>query len=423
MIRGGTREPLALLVVSYVAARLLLVINAEPFGTPDTIWYQGDVSLLGNAPRPWLLPLVHAALPERGVMLLQTLLSAGAFLVLAFALAATVRSVWLRVGLMAIVLLIGVSPRVTNWDMAMLSESIAISMTCLLIACLAHLPTMIDRYPAALVAVVTLWAFSRDANMLIVLPVGLLIAAFAWRRGRQLVTVALGVSLLWVGVVLVNDRTVEGLNVITHLVDGVGESDPEAIDWFIANGMPDHPAFDVEDNAERRETLFYDLEFREWAETEGVGLYVRYALENPEHLLVAPLRGATFDDPGWKRPHDGQGLTTVWPGAAGGYTLLLVGAAFGAAGAAWRRGRRPDPRTWIAAGLVVSTLPHLYLIHHGSAIEHDRHSLTMQFVVVLGSWWLLAMSFDELNRSAPGLEARGVATRAGVRSGHGSTLP
>lgn len=389
----GARKSLALLAVSYVAARLLLVIQADPYTTPDTEWYQGAVDVFGGAERPWLIPLVHALLPDRGVMMLQTGVSATSFVVLAVALAATVRSIPIRVGLMAVVLLIGINPRVINWDPAMLSESFAISATMLLIAAFAHLDVMIARHGASLLGLLVVWGFSRDAHLLIGVALCVALALFVRRAGRPVLAGAVFVVAVWLGLASFNDRTIEGFNVMTHVAQGVGADDREVFDWFVGQGMPASDGFEVEPGrAPQLTALWGDDEFRTWATNEGTRAYVRYALSHPDYLLE-PLTMYELDDPGPKRWHQAESFAGVWPTRATAYTIGLVAVSLLTAVLVAGR-QRLTGRMWLAIALIASTVPHTMLVFHGSAIEHDRHSIVMQFVLVVSAWWLLALTSD-----------------------------
>ena len=396
MLRGGTREPLTVVLVSYVSARLLMAIRAEPFSTPDTAGYQGAVSFTGGAVRPWLLPTMHLILDEPSMMLLQVTLSAVAFVVLAVALAATLEGSATRVALMAVVLLLGLNPRVTNWDAAMLSESLAISLTVLLIAALAHFRTMVATHAVALVGLFVVWGFARDANLIVGGAVGGILAGVAWRQRRSVAVAFVVCSVWFVGASMNNDE-IEGFNVLTHLALGVGVEDPDTVPWFEQRGMPATDAFEIEQPDERLRALWEDPEMVDWAESEGSARYVEYTFAHPTHL-VAPLGDIHLDDPGWKRPHDVMGFATIWPASAGWYTALLIAAA-GVLWAAARRRRIEFAPPVLAVALIAAVPVLAMLAGHGSAMEHARHSLLMQFVLTIGLWWLVLSLIDAHRRS------------------------
>lgn len=387
------RRPLAILAACYITTRVLLVVYTGPLTSPDTISYR-TVSFVGGAPRPWLVPLVNWFLSDELVVAFQAAASAVAFLVLAVALAKTIDNPNVRMALMAVVLLIGMNPRVVRWDSMVLADSLAITTTVLMIAALTHLRRMLERHPVLLVTLVAAWTFARDAHTFLLIPLGAGIAIAA--RRQPVVAVAVVATFVWAYVAGQNDRYIEGFNATTHIAFTF-DGNPQAIDWFVAHGMPDVPALDEPDSSQRFRDLWADDPFYEWATRDGADTYARYLMAHPVFALGAirylvepyPGHGAMLDLPFQQATT--PATTVAWPARAVPYTLALALFAFGLA---WRAGW--SRRYLVSLLLIGSTVPHAYLAFHGSGLELLRHSVELQIVLVVNLWWLLAVAIDRL---------------------------
>ena len=120
---AAVRDRSFLIVVAcYVVARLLLIAEVEPTSNNDTVSYQ-SIDLLGRAGRPWVLPVVFRLTTDHAFVVLQTVISALSIVALAVAIGSQLHDQRVRVGLMGGLLLLGLSPRVTSWDGALITES------------------------------------------------------------------------------------------------------------------------------------------------------------------------------------------------------------------------------------------------------------------------------------------------------------
>ena len=120
------------MIVAFALLRVAAVAQGLPpvrfFDTPSYF----PIDFLGNAPRLWTGPLLFNILPDDPWRVAgQVVLAVVAWGTLAGATAESARDVHVkRVGA-AVVLIVGLMPQVTQWDLLLLSESTALSLTVL----------------------------------------------------------------------------------------------------------------------------------------------------------------------------------------------------------------------------------------------------------------------------------------------------
>lgn len=424
----GVRRAFWILMACYVAARVLLVAGRHSTREhPDTASYFQGVSLLGSAPRTWVAPLLFT-LPESWVIVVQAAISGVAFVTLAVALATLVRDRRVRVALMAIVLLMGLTPRVTYWDTMLLSESLAISMTALLIAAVI----CIDRVPWPAFAVVfALWIFTRDGHTYLgaMLLIGLV--WHAWKHRRVAIAVACAAVLVWNVAAANNNRMVEG-STATAGIAYYSWQDVDTFKWFRDRGMPTNVAWTYGYGGTYEAVwlgLYDDPEFRDWADHHGQALYFRYLLSHRRRLVERmPLMfvdGGMWDesmvDHTAAVTTDVPGVTWPWPNEASWYAFGLVCAVLLSALLLARAGRLDRGRWLLPALLAASSVPHAWMASLASPYEYARHGVVMAFVLVIACWWMIALAVDEVvvartdaqtvtQRSRPDASVAGVST-------------
>jgi len=166
------------ITVCTVGIRLAMLSGTTPMFRADTPrYFDSPVSLMGQSPQPWVLPLVYDVLVSAwSIVMFQTVLSAVAFVVLAVAIASEMRDQRVRVAALAVILLMGLSPRVIIHDNILLSEAPAIALTALLIASLIRF----RRSPWVALVVFVLWVFTRDAHVLLGVGGSAASGAAAW---------------------------------------------------------------------------------------------------------------------------------------------------------------------------------------------------------------------------------------------------
>jgi hypothetical protein len=199
---ASLRRPDIALVVAgcalYAVLRIVAVWGRDPIAYPDTNGYRPPegglpysvIDLAGHAPRSWFLPVVYSAMPsDRWIMVLQVAVSILAWIALALAVASVCRSPVARVGGAAFVLLLGITPQVTTWDVSLLAESLSISLTAASVAAwLRYAVTRSSVSGTAAVALTAAWLFSRPYQYPYTLGIAALLvlwAAFGWWRSRR----------------------------------------------------------------------------------------------------------------------------------------------------------------------------------------------------------------------------------------------
>jgi hypothetical protein len=179
---------MAVVTLCYVAARVLLAAPRNIGLHPDTDSYRVPPGFFGQKSRPWVVPLLHWVATDRTVVVAQAALSGVTFVVLAVSIASMMTRQPIRVAVLASILAVGLSPRVTAWDTMMLSESIGLSLSALLIVCLIWL----DHFSAWLVTVIfALWIFSRDGHVYLGVLVVLGVLWSCWSRRAWVLAVSL----------------------------------------------------------------------------------------------------------------------------------------------------------------------------------------------------------------------------------------
>lgn len=383
-----------------MAVRLAMLFSAgAPVDHPDTPSYRSGVSFIGENVRPWPVPLALDVFGDRGFTVFQTVLSAVAFCVLAWAIAGQMQTRAVRIATVVGVLALGCADHVVAWDPRLTSESLAISLTALLIAAFVRL----ERAPWWLVVpLFAVWVFVRDGHLYLGVLVLACVTVWGWRRRQWIIPVGFAVVLVWAGLAAQNDDYIETYNIVANIAVR-GDIDPDAREWFHAHGMPDSDAFTTEGRAQLVGALLDDPEFVEWAQSDGLALYARYLVAHPGYAARGWLHifedrflgGNSMVDFSYSSPDspDPVSLDVVWPHEASWYTLLVVGV-----GGLWslllaRRGR-VDSRWWLPGLMAASTLPHGMMAYHGSPFEIARHGVVLAFVLVFAGWWVVALCAD-----------------------------
>lgn len=381
----------------YVLARVLVAASVGPHKHPDTTGYRDyPVDLLGRSPRPWVASALMR-LGDHPYLVAQAALSGASFLVLGVAIAATMRERRVQIGVVALVALLGLAPRVTTWDTMMLTESLALSFSALLIACLIH----IRRVPwPATAAVFTLWLFTRDAHFYLGVIVLAVVVVWSVRARRRALPIALAAAMTWGAVAYSNDDRIEGLNVTINVAWYAG-TDVDTFHWFADRGMPVTDAFGYLKFVDRWQVMYADPTFREWAETDGQRVYTEYLATHPAFLFGAvrymfaypPRENYTLLDHSAFQVAHTPGPPVVWPNRGSAYTAVLLLVAL--AGTLLIRRDRKFDRRWALPGLLVaSAVPHALLAYHAAPTEIARHGALLAFTLVLAGWWLIALTVD-----------------------------
>jgi hypothetical protein len=286
---------------------------------PDSHTYL-TVSFLGHAERLWTIPVVYffGGTPS-GRVALQTVIGVGCWVALAIQFGRVLRTRLIRRVAQALVLLVSLCPPIIQWNRIVLSESIAISLTVLLLAASLALARRIDlRALAAFLLVAVLWTFTRQVQAFIVITLVIPVILLAWRRpqARQLALVGgAGIAVVGVwgtltalqtssvspaGIVATNPSEVQLAGIIQYRAStNVGE-----LSYLHSHGLPRTSALKVpppfsrvgqpvnvsqfaDPYAEYR--LADDPMFKQWADRSGEHVYLKYLITHPTTAVFQPI--------------------------------------------------------------------------------------------------------------------------------------
>ena len=183
----GRKSLLSLICYSvYVIAYTALSWTRSPHvfdNFPDSHTYL-TISFLGHAERLWTIPvLYYFGGSSAGRVVLQTVIGAICWIALSVQLGKALRARIIRIIAQVLVLLISLCAPVIQWNRIVLSESIAISLTVILLAASLALSCRMDmRALAAFLFVVVLWTFTRQVQAFIVVALLIPFLFLAWRR-------------------------------------------------------------------------------------------------------------------------------------------------------------------------------------------------------------------------------------------------
>jgi hypothetical protein len=433
--------PLAALLAVFLGLRLDVWARAGAVRTPDSasyVWTNGRgfdsgplVSFTGHAPRLWGTPLLYVLLPDDPARVFaQWLIGTLAWALLAAVVWGRLRTLAGRLCGAALVLGFGLMPQVTNWDFAILSEPLSISLG---VACLALLVWWLATDSLAVLTVLTVvavwWMFVRpEIRVLAAFVVPVLAVRVLARPGRRVpALVALGVlaaGMAWVSAVTptmgrtYGERAANGLPVqeatLAYRLRFMVMPDPEVLRVYRHDlGMPACPAAEADALLPGWHMRAFIDRYREcgdlrrWGHEHAIDSSYRFAEAAPGLFTRLALRFMPAELGGGVRVPGTDVLPPqleraafmprhlVVPGLAAGLAgAVLAGVLLAATGMA-RGGRQ---RLVILAGLgtaaagLVSAVVDLTL----AAGEFDRFGAQESVAVRLGILLVVAGSVDAL---------------------------
>ncbi len=418
----------ALLAIAWVVCRIQVFANA------DTIEFPDSASYLVKAASPlWsldfyfgdgrfvIVPLVYklAALlcPSNDCLTAsQLVLSLVAWLYFAWAATTRAAAGWVAVASWGAVLALGLTGAVIQWDTAILSESVTTSAWVAVVAAWLRLAEGVTgRRVAWLLAISAVWSLTREANSLMLMPLGVVLVCWSFwylPAGRQRIACWL-IASTWVAFVVVT-FTISGhgerwfipmLNVVGKRVLPA----PDRTAFYQARGMPLNGALRrmTGEVASGKDLAFFndpDLEaFRNWLRARGRRTYADDLLTHPVRTLTEPLQDvgyficpdlSPYVPPGYRPVLPDLGRSFCVPSRATavvagtflvGTTLLVL---------AWLR-RQREPRAdgfWIVtiAALLMGWQPFVWLTWHIiGGMEVSRHVLSGTLELRVGSVLLM----------------------------------
>lgn len=389
------RSPLPFALVAYAAVRASTVLGRPVARFPDTAGWL-DLTWWGENSRLWPVPAVLSLAGSDGARVaVQFVLGTAAWVHLAVTLSRVSR---FPRAISLVTLAVGLSPQVTRWDLAILSESLGITFSVLAVTLTVRL--VHDRgSQLAWMAAVSLVGLTRPTHVIIVITcaaVCIVVAARSRARPMLLPAMLLSSVSLW-GLVLVNGNAATSrLNVYTVLANDAARSD-DTWNWFVEAGMPDVPG--------ARDAAGYDftgalpddlaalvelpvgqqppaivraggIELATWVRDHGVSTLTRWALTHPADVVTTAADRA---DAVLSPPNDDflpLGTRTLWPRTVFGPWQMWVGAWAAAALLTLLRLRAGrSVRAIVAMGTAVGAVYLVTMTYSG--IEHQRHGATV----------------------------------------------
>ena len=387
--RTLARTLYAPIVVVYVALRVIAAVGIPAMRHPDSeSWLR--VNFAGSEIRLWTVPLFFKVLPSDALRVAgQVTLSTVCWVALGGVAAWVITNRRLALIAFAGLLVVSLTPDVTAWDVTILGESVAISITVASIAAWWAFVTRPTWAKTALVsALVVLWAFLRHTNVAITVAIAAILAVTLLiphgRRFRAVILAVCVVTLVW-GIPAFGKNTYNEDEVLLTVLSERILTSPERTDWFVQHGMPDGDdvrslagAFDRPGggSAPFRE----NKRFFHWVHEHGRSTYFEFLRTHPGYLFVQPARDAvdpdvaaldvTHEPYGHPRNVLPQQIEEAifGPGALVFLTLGVVALVLLAFGLRGWTGREVVPAT---AVLLSAAL--YFVTYHGVASELGRH--------------------------------------------------
>jgi hypothetical protein len=413
------------LFLGYLLLHTFVVVGLVTPQYPDSETYM-HLSVTGHDLRLPTVPLLYKILPTDGLRVAgQTLLAAVAWWILADSAARMIGERRVRIGLRVVLLALGLSTPITNWNTTILSEATAISLTVLLMGVwLRYVHDKRWETAGTALAVTLIWTFTRQPNVLFGLMITVCaLAAVAVSRDARRVRVALAVALALItlaGFVEVHNNQTLSKNVLLYMIKGRIRLHPDWAAWFARHGMPD-PRFDP---AQPARAIPLNPAFRHWLDTRGVRTYITFAATHPGYSILAPLPYLSGEEsslygprsepyslgpnpkPSILSPSVNYGRRrNVLPSPVDeflfdqgriGSLLLLAVVAGVLVWTEWKR-RRWDRRLTLPLLITLSAVPQAYIVWlSGGEATHelDRLSMVTAVSVRVGLWVILALALE-----------------------------
>lgn len=318
LMRTSTFTPLAIFLS--LALRAVASLDRPIARFPDSAGYE-TFQFLGDIDRFWSVPFLYALVDtDVGRITLQVVIAAVAWSWCAVILSSMSR--YPRTVLSA-VLLLGISPQVVRYDLALLSESLGISFCVLTIAASLHMRKKKSALSVTIWLVsLTLCVYTRPVHLWLLLVVlALPIFTFVAHRERKVTLTTLILLIISSGAFLqlqANSST-STLNFYTVLQERVMPDD-KRFEWFTQQGMPVSPNMRAATGYDYINQLPSDVSeiiplpkgqvpptlmraggvpLAQWVQDSGWKTYVRYVLSHPSDTFsrVTSLTNATLSPP------------------------------------------------------------------------------------------------------------------------------
>jgi hypothetical protein len=299
---GSVTRDVALSCLGFALLRAWASVGRPPLRDTDSSSYM-HVNLLGHGvERLWTVPALFTALPSDSARTLaQLVIGIACWSALALAVAHSLdHPLVARVGALS-VLLLGLCVQVTEWDQFLLSESLALSLTALLVASLLWVRLRPTRWAfGAMLVVLTLWVFTRQLQAALFALIAVAPIAWILLRRRRLAAVAAALALVavWAGYATTSSRALVRQNAHNLLVLRILQS-PEGAAYFDRRGMPQMKALRREaamrTDQGLQDPVYTSRAWRRWIDAHWERAYAGWVIRHPIEDIRAPLADAPYE--------------------------------------------------------------------------------------------------------------------------------
>ena len=394
--------------LAFAAFRVWAVAGFAPIRSHDTAGYFG-ISFIGHATRLWTVPLLYRALPSDSARVLaQMAIGIVCWSALALVVSHSVRHpILARAGAVAI-LLLGLSVQVTEWDEMILSESLALSLTALLVAAILWWrKERSSRTLAGVLVVLTLWVFTRELQAAVYLPLCALVIVWVLLRARRYVWLAAVLAVLgvWSGYAANGNDDILADNAHNLIVVRILPQ-PGAVSFFEHRGLPDIAILEREAATRHftgsRSVVKKDPVWTKWIKDHWTTSYAAWLMRDPVAILRRPLGNLDASLSGFPAYAPTQHVlpspvqTALWSRSGGDLPFW-----FALAGVLWlaslRAKRRDNLDLW-AAGIIGSTVLWYVIAWHLTVAELGRICVPIGAGLRVGLLLLMLASLDRILR-------------------------
>lgn len=397
---------------------------ANLFADSEDYLYGASLSLSNpdffSERRPWGILLIYKILGGSftTINLFQVTLSAAAWLGLAWTLVHSLQNRWAKLLGFSALLGFSLTPAVQVWNHAVLSESLSISGMIILLTLFLRLNQRWQwRTFFFLALVFVLWMSVREAHTYLGLLVAgvLLVAGFLHRTLRVYWLLMVCVLLTF----LVNNRLASAYGLprwalpMAEVITMRILPEPEYLDFFARHGMPTPPellALSGQWAISNDFAVINDLKLRKfsrWLFHDSQKVYARFLLTHPAYLILTPwqniqrllaadyFRGIPIENylPALSPLVNELLYPRKWFWPYFGISLLIAGFVLVVAL------HRKQEQYALPFLLFLLSIPHLYLVWHGDALDVERHAALVNIQWRLGLSLILLFFLDNVMAS------------------------
>jgi len=413
------------IIVAYACIQVSYFLEIpEPRLFPDSNRYLKLTTSSGNEFNPNegvttpLMPLIYKLLGKnlKIIAYAQLFVSICSWTFLGFAIARSLKSIWLMPLVYITILTLSLSDIISLWNSTILSESFSLSFfACFIGAWIIIVPKISLKRFLALIAISILFGFLRSINAYIVLMIGGIIAMIGYinqkGKGRHYYIL---LQIVFIVVFIMSNKFSDSGNHWTSYTLNVFSTrilpNQEYRAYFEKHGMP------VNENLlARTGKIYYEddfayykdpklEQFRNWLYLHGKSTYLRYLLTHPRYLLLKPLhdlqdmlfssrliyyapKGFILSPPG--KLFDAVSAWGLYP-AYIFFTGILVGLNI-----VFTLSKK-STASWVPLIMIFLVYPLAAIIWHGDSHEIDRHVLPVVVQARLGFVLLLLLTIDTI---------------------------